>query len=50
MVFSVWSAPSLCRKDEQEKLVSWRLELAVGIHEFQVSSGSSWLAVRNLYC
>jgi hypothetical protein len=37
-------------KDQREKLVTQRSNLAVSSHELQVSSGSSLLAVRNLHC
>jgi hypothetical protein len=50
VVFPVWSVLRLCSQDQQEKLDSWRSELAVSSRELLVSSGNSWLAMRNLHC
>jgi hypothetical protein len=49
-VFSLLSALRLCSKVDWENLVSRRLESAISSCEFQVSSGTSRLAVRNIHC
>jgi hypothetical protein len=50
VVFSALSAPRVYTKDQWEKLNSRKLGSAVSSHELEVSSGSSWLAVKNLHC
>jgi hypothetical protein len=41
-VFSVWSAPNVYSKDQRGKLIE--------SCELQVSSGSSWLYVKDVCC
>jgi hypothetical protein len=51
-VFSMRSVPRPNNKDQvqQEQQPSSRSVSQSVSHELQVSSGSSWLAIRNLHC